>query len=196
MVAVNLKGVHKVTTKIKGKTYTYYYAWRGAGAPRLQGKPGSTEFINSFNEAIAELKTPDTDRFRSLVALYRSSNDYKELADSTKRNWGPWLDKIADYFGFMRIGAFDKTEKIRPRIRQWRGQWANQPRTADYGIQVLSRVCSYGVDPLGKLASNPCDGIKHLYKGDRSEIIWTDPTSPNSRPPPPRRSAGRSTWPR
>ena len=49
-----------------------------------------------------------------------------------------------------------------------------QPRTADYGLQVLSRVLSYAVDPLGKIAGNPCEGIKHLYNNDRSEIIWTD----------------------
>jgi integrase len=41
-------------------------------------------------------------------------------------------------------------------------------------MQVLSRVLSYAVDPLGKLASNPCEGIKHLYTVDRSEIIWTE----------------------
>jgi integrase len=39
---------------------------------------------------------------------------------------------------------------------------------------VLSRVCSYAVDPLGKLAGNPCEGIKQLYGNNRSEIIWTD----------------------
>ena len=33
---------------------------------------------------------------------------------------------------------------------------------------------NYAVDPLGKIASNPCEGIKQLYSGDRSEIIWTD----------------------
>ena len=41
-------------------------------------------------------------------------------------------------------------------------------------MQVLSRVLSYAVDPLGKLASNPCEGIKQLYSGNRSEIIWTE----------------------
>ena len=35
-------------------------------------------------------------------------------------------------------------------------------------------VLSHAVDPLGKIASNPCEGIKQLYSGDRSEIIWTD----------------------
>jgi integrase len=33
---------------------------------------------------------------------------------------------------------------------------------------------SYAVDPLGKIAGNPCEGIKRIYAGDRSEIIWTD----------------------
>jgi integrase len=41
-------------------------------------------------------------------------------------------------------------------------------------MQVLSRVLSHGVDPLGKIAGNPCEGIKQLYSSDRSEIIWTD----------------------
>jgi integrase len=41
-------------------------------------------------------------------------------------------------------------------------------------MQVLSRVLSHAVDPLGKVASNPCEGIKQLYSGNRSEIIWSD----------------------
>jgi len=39
-------------------------------------------------------------------------------------------------------------------------------------MQVLSRVCAYAVDPLAVIASNPCEGVKHLYENDRSEIIW------------------------
>ena len=50
-----------------------------------------------------------------------------------------------------------------------------KPRTADYAMQVLSRVLSHAVDPLGRIAGNPCEGIKQLYNNDRSEIIWTDP---------------------
>jgi integrase len=53
-----------------------------------------------------------------------------------------------------------------------RNRWADTPRTADYGVQVLSRVLSCAVD-LGKLAGNPCEGIKGLYSVDRSEVIWT-----------------------
>src|SRR5262245_1302747 len=168
MVRVELKGVAKVTAKQR----TYYYAWRGG--PRLRGEPGSPEFHASYNEAIESRRTPDTGRFRSLVTAYKASNDFKKLAESTRKAWSPWLDRITDYFGNLRIGQFDRPEKIRPVIRRWRNQWSDRPRTADYGMQVLSRVLSHAVDPLGKIAGNPCEGIKQLYSSDRAEIIWTD----------------------
>jgi integrase len=169
MVKVDLKGI----AKVKAKGRTYYYAWRGG--PRLRGEPGSPEFMASYNEAIEIRNVADPGRFKSLVMLYRASPDYtKNLAYSTRKNWSPWLDRIADYFGELRIAQFDRPEKIRKVIRHWRNQWVEKPRTADYGMQVLSRVLSYAVDPLAKLASNPCEGIKQLYNNNRSEIIWTD----------------------
>jgi integrase len=168
MVRVNLKGIAKVTAKGR----TYWYAWRGG--PRLRGEPGDAEFVRSFREAHESLRAPDTSRFRSLVVLYKSSDEYEKLAASTKRNWAPWLDRIGDYFGDLQVAQFDRPEKIRPVIRQWRNRWADKPRTADYALQVLSRVLSYADDPLGRIAGNPCEGIKQLYCGDRSEVIWAD----------------------
>src|SRR5580692_3935919 len=136
---VELRGVAK--TRAKGRVY--YYAWRGG--PRLRGGPGSPEFHASYNEAIESRRTPEPGRFKSLVVLYRASNDYKKLADTTRKNWSPWLDRIADYFGELRIAQFDRPEKIRPVIRRWRNRWADTPRTADYAMQVLSRVAAHAV---------------------------------------------------
>lgn len=166
MVKIDLKGI----AKVKAKGHTYYYAWRGG--PRLRGEPGSPEFIASYNEAVEQLRTLDKNRFH-FIADYKASGDYKKLADSTREQWGKWLDRIALYFGELRIAQFDRPEKIRPVIRRWRGQWATTPRTADYALQVLSRVVAHAVE-LGSVAGNPCEGIKHLYNNDRSEIIWTD----------------------
>ena len=168
MVKVDLRGIAKVTAKGR----TYWYAWRGG--PRLRGEPGSPEFIASYNEAIEERRTPDQSRFRALVTLYRASSDYEGLAPSTRKNWSLWVDRIGEYFGDLRIAQFDRPEKIRPVIRRWRNQWADKPRTADYALQVLSRVLAHAVDPLGRIAGNPCEGIRRVYDSDRSEIIWTD----------------------
>lgn len=167
MVKVDLKGI----AKVKAKGQTYYYAWRGG--PRLHGEPGSPAFMASYNEAVADRRTPDKNRFRFIVANYKASGDYKKLADSTREQWGKWLDRITEYFGELRIAQFDRPEKIRPVIRRWRNQWAETPRTADYALQVLSRVVAHAVE-LGRIAGNPCEGIKHLYNNDRSEIIWTE----------------------
>jgi integrase len=168
MVKIELRGI----AKVRSKGRTYWYAWRGG--PRLEGEPGSAAFIESYQEAHRGRIAPDDGRFRSLIALYRASGDYNALADSTKRNWSPWLDRLADYFGDLRIAQFDRPEKIRPVIRRWRNTYASTPRAADYGMQVLSRVLSYAVDPLGKIAGNPCVGIKQLYSGTRADRIWTE----------------------
>jgi integrase len=165
---VELKGIARV--RAKGKTYWY----ASHGGPRLRGEPGSPEFLASYNEAIESRRVPDTSKFRALVTLYKASKDYEKLADSTKKHWARWLDQIGEYFGDLSIRQFDRPEKIRPVIRRWRSNWEDTPRTADYAMQVLSVVLAYAVDPLGKIASNPCDGIRRLYSADRSEIIWTD----------------------
>jgi integrase len=163
----DVKGLHKVVSKGR----VYWYAWRERGAPRVRGEYGTADFWASYDAAIRERYTPEPGRFRALVTLYKASADYQKLAPSTKVQWGPWLDRIAAYFD-LSIAAFDNP-KVRPIIRQWRGKYADTPRTADMGMQVLSRVCGYAVEQ-GKLTVNPCEGIKALYSADRAAIIWTD----------------------
>jgi integrase len=163
----DVKGLHKVVSKGR----VYWYAWRERGAPRVYGEYGTPDFWASYDAAVRERHVPEPGKFRTLVTLYKASGDYQKLAASTKVQWGPWLDRIAAYFE-LSIAAFDNP-KVRPIIRQWRNKYADTPRTADMGMQVLSRVCGYAVEQ-GKLTVNPCEGIKALYSADRSAIIWTD----------------------
>lgn len=166
MVEVELKGIH--TVRAKGRIY--YYAWRGG--PALKGLPGTPEFMRAYNEAIADRKTPDDSRFRAVVTHYKRT-EFLKLAASTRRVWAPWLDRVTDHFGDLSIAQFNRPEKIRPSIIRWRSGFSETPRSADFALQVLSRLLSHAVDPMGKIASNPCEGIRHLYSGSRAEIIWT-----------------------
>jgi integrase len=170
MATVELKGLH--TVKAKGKVYVY--AWRGGPRVESDAAPGTPAFMVAYHAAIEEHRAPDASRFAAVVHAYRRSEAYAALAPSTRKNWAPWLDTIEKHFGALSIRAFNRTERIRPLIRAWRGSFAATPRKADYAMQVMSRVCAHGVDPMGKLSDNPCAGVAHLYKGDRSEIIWTD----------------------
>ena len=170
MANVGIPGIHVVPAK-NGRTYVY--AWRGG--PAILARPiGSPAFLAELADHLAARdahKRPDPTRIHGLVVEYRASPAFLNLADSTKAQWLPWLDRIRDHFGKYRVTGFGDP-RCRKVIKQWRDQWKDNPRTADYGMQVLSRVLSVAVEN-GDIATNPCEGIANLYKPpDRSEIIW------------------------
>lgn len=167
MVKVALPGVAKV--RAKGKDY--YYAWRGG--PRLDGKPGSPEFVASYAAAHANRKPTDDGRLKALISEYRDSRAFKKLAASTRKEWTRRLDRISDHFGTLPVAAFDRTDKIKPLIKAWLDQWEDRPREALYAKQVLSRLLGYAVTNF-RLKANPCEGIKLEYAATRADIIWTD----------------------
>src|SRR5215510_14633800 len=102
MVTVELKGVFKVTAKGRD----YYDAWRGG--PRLDGEPGSAEFIASYQEARSPLHGLDKRKFAAWVTLYRASESFTKLAPSTRRLWAPMLDEVKSYFGLLSARQFDR----------------------------------------------------------------------------------------
>jgi integrase len=164
VATVPLKGLHIV--KSKGRTYCY--AWRGG--PRIDAELGTPEFHAAFAEARNPLARLDTKRLSAWITLYKASDEFRGLADTTRRVWAPWLDLIRDEFGDLSIRQFDRP-KIRVDIRRWRNKWKDRPRAADTGKQVLSRILSYAVAE-GGLAANPCEGLPNLYQSNRAEIIW------------------------
>lgn len=175
MAMVDLKGLYKVTAKGR----TYYYAWKGKGAPRLKGEPGSAEFAASYAAAIEARKGGDKARMSGLCAMFRASDAWngrgpKPISAKTKASWTLWLDRIQEEFGELRVEQFDRPQ-MRPIIAKWRNKYAATPRAADMGIQVLSRLLSFG-QAEGKLLHNIVKGggIDGLYDNDRSGLIWTD----------------------
>lgn len=130
----------------------------------------------AYNDAVAERRAPKSDTLRSLAILYKQSPEFDGLGVTTKREWTRWLDIIMDEGGPLAIGGlpFDALDdrRVKAEILAWRDQWADRPRKADYGIQVLSRVLSWGMD-RGLLALNAAAGIKQLYTSNRADQIWT-----------------------
>lgn len=164
---VDLKSVYRVTAKGR----TYYYAWRGPGAPRLHAEPGSEAFIAELAAALEARGKPDATKIHGLVWTYRASDEWKGLADKTRKDWTLWLDRIVAHFGQLSVRQFERPS-IRVDIRRWRDRYKATPRAADMGLQVLSRLLSYAVAE-GRIGQNPCFGIPHIYRNDRSDVIWT-----------------------
>ncbi|WP_406851461.1 tyrosine-type recombinase/integrase [Brevundimonas sp. BH3] len=166
MALLPIKGIHIVTARSK----TYVYAWRGG--PRLHAPMGTPEFFKELAEVTAAHTAPDNRKMLGLVADYQGSDDWKQLADKTRKNWTPFVTSIKEKFGSTSIAAFDRP-LIRVVIRKWRDTYKHSPRQADMALQVLSRILSFGVAE-GRLQDNACRGIPRLYANNRAQFIWTD----------------------
>ena len=79
------RGKQRVTKRLAdGTRQTYWYAWMGG--PPLCGGPGTPEFIASYNEAISRKVVPPQGTLLSMFQQYQASEDFRALADSTRRN--------------------------------------------------------------------------------------------------------------
>lgn len=157
--------------RVTSRGRTYYYAYRGRGAPRLPGTPADPEFWRAFAAAHERLVGTSA-LLAGLCIRYRASKEFAALGDSTRRQWRPWLDRIQNHFGNLSVGQFDRPT-LRRDIKAWRDLWRTTPRTADYGLQVLSRLLSFAVGE-GLLRSNICDGIPRIYRAQRADRIWSE----------------------
>ena len=172
MAMIDLKGLYTVTAKGR----TYHYAWRGG--PRIRAAHGSPEFAAEFARHHTDRKGGDKSKMSGLCAMFRASDAWngrgpKPISAKTRASWSTWLDRIQTEFGELRVEQFDRPQ-LRPIIVKWRNKYAATPRAADMGVQVLSRLLSFG-QAEGKLLNNICagGGIGSIYSADRSGLIWT-----------------------
>src|SRR6516225_1527367 len=171
---VRLKGINSYTAQLADSTKkTYWYAWKGG--PRLCGEPGSPEFIASYNEAIARKVAPQRGTMLGLLHQYQASEDFRLLADSTRRSYVPLIVRIEKNLGDFPLSALSD-RRARGVFLEWRDKIAASSgrRQADYAWTVLPRVLS-GSGTRGQISNNPGERGARLNRGGaRVEKIGPD----------------------
>ncbi|MDP2355187.1 MAG: tyrosine-type recombinase/integrase [Beijerinckiaceae bacterium] len=168
---VRLRGVSKATAKLAdGRRVTYWYAWRGG--PRLDGEPGSPEFMASYNRAVAGRHGAAEGSILHTSRQYRVSAEFGKLGDKSQRAYLRYLTLIENEFGDMPLAALDD-RRARGDFLAWRDTMKDRPRTADYAWTVLSRLFSWAKG-RGLIHANPCERAGRLYESDRAESLWSD----------------------
>lgn len=151
----------------------YFYAWKGG--PRLSGTPGSRAFKASYEAAVKAQKGEHSDTLGGLALRYQASPEFAGLAASTQKEWRRRITKIAADKRELDIGGLPLAALNDPRVKAdilaWRDQWRDTPRGADFLLQVLSRVLSWG-QQRGLLALNVVTGMGQLYRSNRADQIW------------------------
>ena len=125
---IRLKGLNSKRKRLAdGSFKTYYWAWKGG--PALRGEPGTPEFIASYNEAVAQKVVPPRGTLLSLLQQYQASEDFRLLADSTRRSYIPLIGRIEKTFGDFPLSALTD-RRTRGVFMAWRDQIASQRRAA------------------------------------------------------------------
>lgn len=144
---------------------TYHYAWRGG--PRLDGEPGSPEFMLSYERALHERRAPDSSVFKSIIADYLASVDFTGLRERTKADYQKHI-AIERAFGDLPTAALTDP-KVTGEFLRWRDRIGG--RQGDYAWSVLMLILSHG-RTVGMTSYRPPGRIRKLYEADRSDKIW------------------------
>ena len=78
---IKLKRLHRVESKGR----VYYYAWRGGPRIKSDAAPGAPAFMQAYNEAVATVRAPTTDKVVSLIKLYKGTTEFTSLSARTAR---------------------------------------------------------------------------------------------------------------
>jgi len=169
---VKLKGINRITKRLAdGSKVTYFYAWKGG--PRLEGSPGSPEFHASYNAAVEAKRLTPAGTMQSILDGYSGSSDFDGLAPRTRSDYRKLLKLIEAEYGDFPLKALED-RRTRGDFMAWRDRLAiKSRRQADYAFAVLARVLSWAKD-RGFVPINPCERAGKVYRGERSDSIWTD----------------------
>ena len=123
-----------------GRAVTYYYAWKGG--PRLRRKPGSPEFVASYNEAVAQRVVQPHGVLLSVLQAFQCSQDFLGLAERTRADYVAKIGLIEKKFGDFPLTALTD-RRTRGMFLAWRDTLATTSRRqADYTWVVLARILS------------------------------------------------------
>lgn len=162
---------------VKGRTYAYV---RRAGRRRrvrgdFEMQAGrllpSADFLASYRalagpataeesvEGAGPCPEPAPGTMAALIADFLASPDWAQLAPKTRRDYGRWLELLRSDYGDLPVASLP-----RAWVFKWRDGFAATPRTANYAVQVLSRLLSFAVD-RGYRPDNPALRPRRLRTG-------------------------------
>ncbi|MEP1931975.1 MAG: tyrosine-type recombinase/integrase [Roseibium sp.] len=165
-----LRGINVIRRKLAtGEVRTYYY--HRATNTRLQGQPGSAEFLASIATSAESARCRDSGTLAGLIRDFQKTSRWRRLASSTQTEYRRIFKFWEDKFGTCPHPALED-KAFRRAVIKWHDAFSEaKPREADNRVTVLARVLSWAAKD-GPLKANVLDGFERAYQGDRSEKIW------------------------
>jgi integrase len=164
-------GVNTVRKRLADGSVRVYYYHRDTGT-RLDGKPGSSEFIAAYARAERKPIERHRDLCAGLIRDFLTSPEFeKSLQPSTQNEYRRILTAIEAEFGSAPITVMGDPRFAGDAL-EWRDEIASsKPREADNRMVVFGRLLSWA-KKRQRISTNVLEGYERIYRSDRSEKIW------------------------
>ena len=148
-----------------------YYYHRDTGT-RLDGTPGSPEFIASYAGAEKKLTERQEGLRAGLIRAFLTSPEFmNNLQPATQKEYRRILTAIEAKFGRAPIAAMTDARFAGDAL-EWRDEIAaSKPREADNRMIVFGRLLSWA-KKRHRISGNVLEGYERVYRTDRSDKIW------------------------
>lgn len=151
----------------------YYFRHKGKRTA-LPGKPETPEFEQAYSALLADASPSTTaprkregqGSFGALVKQYLASPNFRDLAESTKREYRRVAEKLAGEHGHRAVAKVE-----RPNVIKIRDALADTPGAANTVVRTMSVLLSFAVE-CGYRADNPARGIRLFKVGEWR--AWTE----------------------
>lgn len=182
-----LSGLHKATKRLSGgRVAVYAYAYRGGDLiARAEGRDlasanaamerelGQRSTLDRLEKARQPVRRSDDKAFiRGLIYAFKASPEWTKLGKASQTAYAHYLKSFDAEFGDWKVALFDRLES-KADLLDWRDEWADRPRAADYAMQTVGRLFKWARG-RGLTQAKPTEDVPRLYAADRSDIIWSD----------------------
>jgi integrase len=170
-VRAKISGINTVRKRIADGSVRIYYYHRDTGT-RLDGKPGSPQFIASYAEAEKKLTERHAGLCAGLIRAFLGSPEFEiNLQPSTPKEYRRILATIEIEFGRAPIAAMTDPRFARD-VLEWRDEIASsKPREADNRMIIFGRLLSWA-KKRHRISANVLEGYERVYRTDRSDKVW------------------------
>ena len=166
-----LSGINTVRKRLADGSIRIYYYHRDTGT-RLNGSPGSPEFIASYAEAEKKRTDRDAGLCAGLIRAFLTSPEFtNNLQPTTQTEYRRILTAVEAKFGRAPIAAM-ADPRFAGDALEWRDEIAaSKPREADNRIIVFGRLLSWA-KKRHRISANVLEGYERVYRADRSDKVW------------------------
>lgn len=178
-----LPGAHRVAFQRAGSYWIYWYSERGPKrtclwrtkaetreAAEAEERAASSEIAGRYSAAVTY--RPARGFVSALILDFKASDEWREMAASTQREWTRHLAAIDDVFGQTSLVGIQQ-RGARKLIKKWHRGMEATPRKANYALTVLVRLFNWAIDQED-MERNPASNIARIDEGEgRAGIIWS-----------------------